>query len=406
MNETSNTDLLINAHESIRAMIRQAISDTVYNQKTEMVSLSYELPFGRAESKDYFRIVELWNEYKSSKKIRLPSRPCPACQALEGHPLFVSYDSYLYHTCPKCNTWYVPELVDDSVIANFFSVVPEARQISDSMMVGREVQTKESDRQRFSEYFRLTEPLFEVSANSTRYLDIGCGVGHSVELAQELGWNSLGVEVNKPAIETAQNHGRKVIHPDELNNSSEFDLISLFETLEHLTDPDPIIEKAASILAPLGVVVFTIPNRDSFEISILRERSFHVFGGSESVGHINLFNRESLGILLERHGLSLMHTDGQYGSDTFQTFFQMVSSKYSILEVAQEGEIKFDIPEVVHVLLNNIGPAFSLLERTLKRSPILLAIACRDQDKPALQKKFQTIEENRQQEIINQLDKI
>ncbi len=199
------------------------------------------------------------------------------------------------------------------------------------MMSGRDQLTRDSDRERFGQYFQLLQPLLDGAPQPTRYLDIGCGVGHSVELAAGLGWNARGEELSEVAVATARAQGRNVALPGTRAPGEVYDVISLFETLEHITDPDQVLTDAVGALAPLGIVMITVPNRASFEISVLRERCFHVFGGYEHVGHINLFDSRGIGALLERHGLSLMFTDGQFSSDLGQIFrtWRRAGSRFS-----------------------------------------------------------------------------
>lgn len=367
---------------------------------------SAALPFSRAEGTDYLRIVELWNDYVGADGIDLPPRACPACKSSDSRPLFKSYDRYPYHSCNSCGMWYVPHLVDDRVTDAFFETVPEARALSDTMMRGREARTRAGDRARFSIYFELLQPLFAARPGSLRYVDIGCGVGHSVELAKEFGWNALGVELNEVAVRTAREHGRNVIRPDDWHDDEPYGLVSIFEALEHITDPDSMVAHAARLLAPNGLIVITVPNRASFEVSMLRDRCFHVFGGSENVGHINLFDAATLDVLLRRHGLSLMFTDGQYSSDLMQIFSQLTDRDRPVLDVARNGRIDLEIPQPFHALLNNLGPVLAVLERACKKSPILIAIACRSTDETVMKPAFEELGAAWRQKILQALSAI
>jgi len=210
----------------------------------------------------------------------------------------------------------------------------------------------------------------------------------------------LGVELSEVAIATARAKGRQVVRPGELDSAGQYDVVSLFETLEHITDPDPVLADVARVLAPAGVIMITVPNRASFEISILRHRCFHVFGGSENVGHINLFDARGVGALLERHGLSLIFTDGQFSSDLPQVFSYLASSGPSALDAVGKDRMDLALPEPAYTVLNNLGPAFSCLERVLKRSPMLIAIACRTADCARLAEACAVLEQNWRDEML------
>ena len=86
----------------------------------------------------------------------------------------------------------------------FYAEVPETRVIADRMMSGRDEGSHTVDRARFGRYFEMLQPIFGNRNTKPRYLDIGCGVGHSVELAAERGMEATGVEISRTAVRTAR----------------------------------------------------------------------------------------------------------------------------------------------------------------------------------------------------------
>ncbi len=400
----SDGSLMANVVVFVGELIRRATTQLVDGDPAPPEHLRVPLPFSRADGTDYLRIVELWKQYRGGTAITAPPRACPACRADDSQFEFLSYDQYPYHACRKCGTWFVPLAIDDRVVDAFFAAVPEARQIADQMMAGRDQGTQANDRERFSHYFQLIAGLTPPPPKRLHYLDIGCGVGHSVELATELGWDATGIEVSEVAVATARAKGRNVYQPGDLSNERAYDVVSLFETLEHITDPEPVLADVTRRLAPEGVVVITVPNRASFEMSILRGRCFHIFGGSENVGHINLFDATGLGVLLQRHGLSVVFTDAQFSSDLTQIVSYLVSPRPQALDVSGGDHIDLEMPASAHTVVNNLGPVFASLERALKRSPILIAIACRTTDRARLAGAIADLEQRWRKEMRNRLD--
>lgn len=376
-----------------RELLRRSTQTLVSGGDVPVRELSVPLPVSRAAAADFVRMIQLWVDDRAGVQVSAPPRPCPACRSEASDFQFQSFDLYPYHACRQCGTWFVPLMIDDRLFDDYFRRVPEARQVSGAMMSGRDQMTRDSDRQRFGQYFGMLQPLLAGAEHATRYLDIGSGVGHSVELAAELGWNARGEELSDVAVATARSKGRNVAHPGTRPRADAYDVISMFETLEHITDPDLVLADAVRSLAPLGIVMITVPNRASFEISILRDRCFHVFGGYEHVGHINLFDSRGIGSLLQRHGLSLMFTDGQFSSDLSQICSHLASSGQSVVDVLSTGRMEFPIAEPAHQVLNILGPAASLLERASHRSPILIALACRSDALPQLQPRFTALRE-------------
>lgn len=402
--EMSDESLVANTAVLLRELIRRCTRHKVEEVEIPARQVRLPLPFSRADSADYLRIVQLWTRYRHDVPIDAPPRPCPACRSERSRFQFFSYDQYPYHECRECGTWFVPQLIDGRVIDQFFSASPEAKRIAGEMMAEREDATRASDHQRFEHYFRLMRPLIERRSERVRYLDIGCGVGHSIDLATSLGWDALGVELSEVAVAVAQARMRNVIRPAEHDRAGQYHVVSLFETLEHVTDPDVVLSDAARMLAPQGVLIVTVPNRASLEISALRERCFHVFGGSDGVGHINLFDAVGLETLLGRHGLSLMFTDGQFGNDALRIFSHLVSGEGPVPDEQDGYQVDVMIPEPAYTLLNNVGPALSGLDRATRRSPILIGIACRTADRPVLASAFEAIQQEWRQEMLRLLE--
>ena len=397
--ETSDDSVVASLGIFARELLRRTSQAIVARQEVPVQHLSVPLPVSRAAAADFVRMIKLWVQDRGGRQVTAAPRPCPACRSQKSDFQFQSFDLYPYHACRECGTWFVPLAIDDSVFDAYFARVPEAKGLSGSMMSGRDQVTRDSDRERFGQYFQMLQPLLAGRTERVRYLDIGSGVGHSVELATELGWDARGEELSEVAVTTARAKGRNVAHPGTREPGAQFDVVSLFETLEHITDPDRVLADAVAALAPMGIVMITVPNRSSFEISVLRERCFHVFGGYEHVGHINLFDPRGIGVLLERHGLSLMFTDGQFGSDLAQIFSYLATSQLSTLDVLDSGRMEFPIAESAYQMLNILGPAASSLERALKRSPILVALACRPESRAHLQASFDALERHWRDEM-------
>ena len=397
--ETSDESIVASLGIFARELLRRTSRAIAHGEEIPVRHQSVPLPVSRAAAADFVRMIKLWVADRDGQQVTAPPRPCPACRSENSDLQFQSFDLYPYHACRDCGTWFVPLVIDDSVFDAYFSRVPEAKRLSGSMMSGRDQLTRDSDRERFGQYFQLLQPLLGGLSHRVRYLDIGSGVGHSVELAAELGWDARGEELNEVAVATARAKGRNVAHPGTREPGAEYDVVSLFETLEHITDPDQVLADAVAALAPLGIVMITVPNRSSFEISVLRERCFHVFGGYEHVGHINLFDPRGIGVLLERHGLSLMFTDGQFGSDLAQVFSYLAASELSTLAVLDTGRLEFPVTESAYQVLNILGPAASSVERALKRSPILIALACRPEARAHLEAAFAGLERRWRDEL-------
>jgi len=104
----------------------------------------------------------------------------------------------------------------------------------------------------------------EVRGDSRRILDVGCGQGQFLKLAKDSGWEVEGVELAKSAcgyarkkfgIEVRNEDLKEAVFPDAY-----FDIVTLWNVLDHLLDPLDALKEIYRILKPGGILVSRVPN--------------------------------------------------------------------------------------------------------------------------------------------------
>lgn len=107
---------------------------------------------------------------------------------------------------------------------------------------------------------------FATKNNLKRVLDIGCGAGAFLDMARKAGCETYGLEFNQSAVEKARSKGHW-ISGELLENLPSvicpqgFDLITLFQVLEHVRDPVGIMKSAMNRLAPGGYLSIAVPSK-------------------------------------------------------------------------------------------------------------------------------------------------
>jgi len=227
------------------------------------------LPFSNMTREHWVRSIELWKQHGLGLLHQQPARPCPACGDSDADPLFHSYDGHPYVECRTCRTWYVPLVVDYGLYQRYFELVPEARRFGDytQAQVNDEA-AMAVDAERFDGYY--AELAGMAGAEHPTTLDIGCGVGNSLVWAERHGFEAIGVEINQAALATAARLKRPVFALDAELPIERFDVVTLWETLEHLADPLSALQEAAGRVRPGGVLAITVPNLDSPSIRSMR----------------------------------------------------------------------------------------------------------------------------------------
>ena len=97
-----------------------------------------------------------------------------------------------------------------------------------------------------------------------RLLDVGCGAGYFLDAARAAGWEVQGVELSPAAARVGRERLRLDIFQGTLAEAAfadvQFDVVTLFEVVEHLRDPGEVLTEVARILKPGGVVAVQVPN--------------------------------------------------------------------------------------------------------------------------------------------------
>lgn len=106
-------------------------------------------------------------------------------------------------------------------------------------------------------------------------LDVGCGAGQWVAVAAERGWNAMGIDLSPDAIALGTRLGAPVAQTDFFSQelpSGHFHVVSMWELLEHVGEPDRFLRRAAELLRPGGMLVLSTPNFASLGRRTLGDR--------------------------------------------------------------------------------------------------------------------------------------
>ena len=151
------------------------------------------------------------------------------------------------------------------------------------------------------------ERYLDNGAHKIRLLDVGCSSGAFVAAAQSLGIEAEGVEPSSAPAKTARESGLKVYRGllEELNlPSSSYDVITLFEVIEHLKDPLSLLKECHRILREKGLLVIRTGNTDSWSAHHQKGR-WEYYSIEAHGGHVSFFNPASVRKLAERSGFSI-----------------------------------------------------------------------------------------------------
>lgn len=101
--------------------------------------------------------------------------------------------------------------------------------------------------------------------NKGKILDIGAGTGEFLSVAQQDGWQTLGLEPSDKAKQIAINKGVSFAATIAQLEDHSFDVITMWHVLEHVPDLDHQIKELKRLLKPTGSLIIAVPNFKSFD---------------------------------------------------------------------------------------------------------------------------------------------
>jgi len=152
----------------------------------------------------------------------------------------------------------------------------------------------------------LKNILERYHVNKEYYLDIGCSNGFMLEKAVELGFkNVVGVEPSKDAIDKAKKSIQDKIIYDifhgGLFESEKFNLISVFQTFDHIPNPNDFLQDCLKILKKDGIIIAMNHNIGSISHRILKERSPII-----DIGHAYLFDLDTIRKIFQKNQFDVL----------------------------------------------------------------------------------------------------
>src|SRR4030095_9270985 len=89
-----------------------------------------------------------------------------------------------------------------------------------------------------------------------------------------------GMDVASAALDYAHGQGLEGFHESFLDfdfADRRFDAVTFWAVMEHLTEPRPFLQKAASILKPGGHCFILVPNMNSLAVRLLGPKYRYIF---------------------------------------------------------------------------------------------------------------------------------
>jgi SAM-dependent methyltransferase len=244
--------------------------------------------------------------------------PCNLCGARNAHLLYPSTlidtslnaadfrctsSAYGVHPpivrCNVCGLVYANPRWDASLVNENYSVVEDPTYVEE----------REGRVLTFGRNLAPFENLVAANSSTRRLLDVGCHIGVMIELAQARGWDAWGVEPSVWASEQARARGLRVI-TGTLDHAAipenYFDVVTMWDVIEHLTDPAAEIRNVQRLLKPGGIFAIHTIDIESLFARLMGPRWPWLMEM-----HLYYFSSRTLSKMLAQNGFQVIRSSAQ-----------------------------------------------------------------------------------------------
>jgi 2-polyprenyl-3-methyl-5-hydroxy-6-metoxy-1,4-benzoquinol methylase len=226
-------------------------------------------------------------------------KECPACRAAASKP-FAEIRHFKYDRCGDSGFVFANPAPSDRCSNEFYN--------SDFYGNYRTLEEETIAKQPYYSISSYTDPRrlarWLTCEKSARILDFGCGPASFIALLRdEFGFaNVEGLELNEiSAGVAARSYGIQLTPTISQLKHKAYDVIILFEVIEHLTNPEEVVSLCSELLSPGGHLFITTPSVRNIPARFFPSHCGHYTGPS----HVSLFTEEAMSRLLSRFNLKI-----------------------------------------------------------------------------------------------------
>lgn len=218
-----------------------------------------------------------------------------------------------------------------------------------------------------------------------RLLDIGCGGGLFVRMARRAGFQAFGLDnASSPGVSDRDREFIRIGGIEELvEEGQQFDMVTMFHTLEHVTHPFPFVKKVRQLIRKPGGLIVQVPNCSSLQARLFGKDWY----GLDCPRHVCNYTQYALLHLLGRTGFRLHKTRHYSFRDNAPA---LVSSLFPFLDPVSQrvkrvrpdgslrGAVGFGIREVLYFGLVLGAQPLAWLEAKLGRGATIMTYSTWD----------------------------
>jgi len=256
---------------------------------------------------------------------------CNICNSGDYYLLVVK-NSFHVVKCKNCGLVYVNPRPEKKELKEFYSSKGGSGSVDHS---------RKSRINRFQKGLALINAFTEVKG---KILDVGCSTGEFLKIARDCGWEAYGNDVDSESIRLAKERYSLDVKEQDLMEcnfaDNYFDVVTFFDSLEHIPDPLATLQEVRRILKQNGLVLITTPNIEGLfpkVTYILFAKTIGAWEHPTPPAHLYQFSMRTISKLLNRAGFSVVG----FKSDQIPAYYTAGKLENAIIDAIKGKKTKF-----------------------------------------------------------------
>ncbi len=250
-----------------------------------------------------------------------PEATCLICES--------SYDAYrlvsngCYYRCGGCGVYFLWPQPNAEVLGKYYEIMHgnyggiDRSYDAWKKRLERDLRSKSQILARYVDFGRV----------GLRVLDYGCAYGHFLEILDRYPVRKWGCDVSEGALRIARRRfgasSEWIGNPADLPSNIEtatMDCVTMWATLEHVTNPEVVVSSIAAVLKPGGIL--------AVDTGVTDDRLSRMIRGNvqwfDAPQHLWVFTKGSMELLLCKAGFEIVFEDLRFERSTYRRFAKSV----------------------------------------------------------------------------------
>ena len=242
---------------------------------------------------------------------------CPLCKntGTRDFPIYYTFQEQEYHAweCTSCSFVYLDPRPTRETLALLYR---DEYFLHDGADCGAHSATDyEAAAIRGSEKFPEIIGWIKKFKPEGDFFEVGCGMGYFLDYVRQQGYRVSGIEYAELGTRICREKFgldvQRAAFEDYALQESRYDVVFMGDVLEHLLDPQAMLEKTNRMLRPAGIVAVEVPSMFNSIVGRLAVTGYRILRTRKKMPmppyHVNEFTPRTLKRIMDEAGFTQTH---------------------------------------------------------------------------------------------------